>query len=438
MISAVQKTTKNSDMVYKLLILQIILLFILPPLDGKINIIRVIIYAIFSFISIALVLIFVKKAFFERKIKVDLTFWSVMFFFGMCAVSAVWGISRGILLTDVVRGILPFVWFIYIIVLTQSLTSVHLEKIIRVIGVLAVFYAARIIIYYFIYVFGNPYERVTFHLVKATSIMPMIGSLILGYYFIQRRTKNLRYFVGFLVCYITVLLTETKAMLIALVIGWIILEICIACYIRKQKTDKNKLIGKMFIICCSLFICTGIMMLGSNLGKRWESMIAVKEVKEKNEEGIEETEKKVIVDQGSVSVRIIEIKTALQKFKESPVLGQGIGYRWIAKGIDYGEPVIYMHNILAFVVMDFGIIGLIYVVLIMIFLINMFRKTFRNSVLIGMSRKNFILYFSIIIMAFSYANFFAVFRNIEFVVICSVCIAAFVLEYENIVNGVKT
>ena len=74
-----------------------------------------------------------------------------------------------------------------------------------------------------VYVFGHPYQRVTFHLIKATSMIPMVGSLILGFFYIRKKNKNKKYLFGTLVCFIAVMLTETKSMLMALVGGWIVL-----------------------------------------------------------------------------------------------------------------------------------------------------------------------------------------------------------------------
>jgi O-antigen ligase len=129
----------------------------------------------------------------------------------------------------------------------------------------------------------------------------------------------------------------------------------------------------------------------------------------------------------------------LKYWKLSPIFGQGIGFRWQADGLDYGGPVIYMHNIIAFVLMDFGIIGILYILFVVIGIFIMIVRTFKRKV----CNNNYIyILFSSIIMAFIYANFFAVFRSIDFIVICSVLISMMINEFnaqkELRVNNEKT
>ncbi|WP_409015311.1 hypothetical protein [Anaerostipes caccae] len=437
MIIRAQKKMETGGVFNSLLVIQILLLFFLPPLDGKMNLIRIIIYTMFAAISVVLVLLFLREAVFFKKIKFNLSFWSVSAFFGMCGVSALWGITRGISITDIIRGILPFVWFIYIIILTQRLTYKSLEHMIKIISVVSICYAARIFLYYFIFVFGHAYERVTFHLVQATSIMPMIGSLILGYYFIDKNLHNSAYFAASIFCYISVILTATKSMLMALIAGWVILGGCFVLFIRRKGFAKKLVVKRIVMMGISLLVCTGIITAGTGLGDRWRSMITFTktETSGTSETVKADNETEIKVDEGSVSVRIIELKTALKNYMDSPFLGQGIGYRWKADGLDYGGPVIYMHNIIAFIMQDFGTMGLIYILLILIFIFRMIYKVFKIRLQSKKKRKDILLYFSIIAMSFCYANFFAVFRSIEFVVLCSIFIAAFILEYESIVCG---
>ena len=183
----------------------------------------------------------------------------------------------------------------------------------------------------------------------------------------------------------------------------------------------SKLVRKVLIVECCLLACMVILMAGTNLGKRWKTMVSISDNNgsiEGNE--AEEPEKIVTVDEGSVSVRIIELKMAVKSFINSPIFGQGIGYRWQADGLDYGGPVLYMHNILAYILMDFGILGAAYIIIILVAIIRMNAKMLKKSNGKIEDGGVFLLSFSVIAMAFVYANFFAVFRSIEFVIICSV------------------
>ena len=428
---SIQNRLKNSGVIYILLLMQLMLLFILPSMDGRMNKIRILIYTLFACLSVATVLMFLKENWAKKGINVDGSFLCVVGFIVLCAISALWGISRGTPISDVVRGILPFTWFCYIVIITQALQQKQIENMIRLIGWISIFYALRIITYYMVYVFGHPYQRVTFHLIKATSMIPMVGSLILGFFYIRKKNKNKKYLFGTLVCFIAVMLTETKSMLMALVGGWIVLGICVVIYVRKKGVDKKKLVRKVLIVECCLLACMVILMAGTNLGKRWKTMVSISDNNgsiEGNE--AEEPEKIVTVDEGSVSVRIIELKMAVKSFINSPIFGQGIGYRWQADGLDYGGPVLYMHNILAYILMDFGILGAAYIIIILVAIIRMNAKMLKKSNGKIEDGGVFLLSFSVIAMAFVYANFFAVFRSIEFVIICSVFFAAMAVEYK--------
>lgn len=108
---SIQNRLKNSGVIYILLLMQLMLLFILPSMDGRMNKIRILIYTLFACLSVATVLMFLKENWAKKGINVDGSFLCVVGFIVLCAISALWGISRGTPISDVVRGILPFTWF---------------------------------------------------------------------------------------------------------------------------------------------------------------------------------------------------------------------------------------------------------------------------------------------------------------------------------------
>lgn len=409
---------KNS--IYLLAAIQLLFLVILPPMDGKMNFFRILIYAVFAVLSIALVLLFVKLYVLKGRIVFDGMFWGVVSFFALCGVSAIWGLFQEIPLNDIIRGILPFIWLVNIIILSQALTQENIVHLIIIIEGIAVFYSIRIFYFYFVYVAGNPYERVTFHLVQATSITPMIGSLIFGYFYIKDSYKT--YLIFSMLCYMATFLTATKSMLLALLFGWIFLISLVLAFQRKNLKDKKFIIKNILFICTFIFICTGVLLITTNLGYRWKNMVTMNE------------EKEISVEEGSVTVRIIEIKTALKCLKESPILGKGIGYRWSAEGIDYGGPIIYMHNIIAFFMTDFGLVGVLFMILILFIMLRMLIKVWKRKNIFWENKINFFAWYSILGMAFVYANFFAVYRSIEYIVMCAVFFAALNLVYKKVIN----
>lgn len=429
------------DSLFFVVTLQLIMLFFLPPMDGKMSIFRAIIYVFFAILSLVVVGIYLKRYVLGRKMVLDGTFWCVIAFFLLCVVSSIWGLTRGIPLNDIIRGILPFIWFVYIIILTQAFDREKIRQLLMLLNCIAVLYAVRILLYYFVYVVGRPNERVTFHLVQATSIMPMLGSMLLGYLFIIGKKCNIGLWVVSLVCYIATILTATKAMLLALIAGWAIFILLIFLLCKNQYTEQRYIVKNVIRIVISMLVCMGILFGLTSIGNRWKNMIRVSDIKTEQNEGNKQEDMTqigdktiVVIDQGSITVRLIELRTAIDGFRESPLLGKGIGYRWTAKGIDYGEAVIYMHNIIAFILLDFGMIGIIYIVVILCILLNLLRVVWKKRNNIHKDKMYFLIIYATILMAFAYANFFAVFRSIEYVIICSVLFVALSLESKEIMK----
>lgn len=448
---------KEKGMIYYLLVAQVVFLLVLPAMDGKINTFRIFLYFVFAITSVAIVVLAVIECFKNRK-AFDKVFIIVMTFFLMCTISAIWAMIRNVPFADVVRGIAPFVWYIYIIVIVVGVRLEETEKLNRAVGMIALMYSARIYVYYFLYVAGEEGERVTFHLYKATSIVPMIGVLIFCYYFLKYENAKMRYIVALLFCYISVILTQTKSMLIAVLIGVFLVLAGTGMCAKKKICAESEMKKRYILIIGVIFVSTTILMFTTSLGNRWKSMVSVNQPSEmissemisseielsettSSEMNSTETEvnkdsdkPQIVVEKGSVSVRIVELKTAIKHFINTPILGEGIGYRWVAEGVDYGKPVIYMHNVVAFCMLDFGIMGLVYLFVVVLIFFKMEYKVIKANVDLEL-KKSFQFSLAVIIMAFAYANFFAVYRSIEFVVLCSIYIGKIILEYRRIING---
>lgn len=416
---------KRENGIYNIILFQLCMLFIMPPMDGKMNLPRIILYVIFAVLSVVFVLWGCKSIYRLVNFKFVKQNIYVISFFCLCLVSAIWAYSRNVPFSDIIRGILPFAWYLYIPILTSILMGEQLNRLVTFVGYISCLYSLRILLYYMIYVVGRPNERVTYHLFQATSVLPMVGVLIWGNNWIHKREKERLNLVLSLLCYFTVILTETKSMLLATVGGivfWGIGTLLIGHLNWGKSREKEKF---LIWIACILFLSL-ILMTCTNLGKRWSNMISISENSLTDGVMGEESHKIEVVDEGSVSVRLIELSTALNKFTESPILGQGIGYRWSAEGIDYGEPVIYMHNIIAFVAMDFGILGELMLLWICVAMCIAVGRGIKKQ------SWDMILYFSLIGMLFLYSNFFAVYRSIEFTLVATVFFSCFVVKYREV------
>lgn len=438
----------ENNKIFKLFLIQIIMLFFMPamgkaPLAPEPGLVMAvykgIMYVIYGGISVWIVFLFLKqKTTINRKY-----IWWVVGFFALCTMAGIWGLIRGVPITDIIRGFLPFAWYIYIIVIVETLTS-KLDKVLLLLAGISVLYALRIFVYYIIYCFGKSDVRVSFYFPKANGFMFILGVILLLYLFIARTSQNKIFYIGMIICFIAVLLVEAKASLIAALAGallFVILAVISMFIKRKNSSDREKrksILIKGIIGIITLLTVTVIIFSGTSLSKRWKNAVTISRVdtnKEKTgSKGKAEGKEKiqVKVDEGSVGVRIIEYRTAYSLWKQSPILGQGLGYRWSAPGLDYGGPVIYMHNIIAYSLIDFGLIGILFLGSIIVSLIIMLIKALRIKNVYTAEKLKFFLYVSGIGSAFIYANLTAIFRDLEFVILFAVLISGAICEYSRL------
>lgn len=439
----------KNDKIYKLFLIQIIMLFFMPamgkaPLAPEPGLVMAvykgIMYVIYGGISVWIVLLFLK----QKKTINKKYIWWVVSFFALCIVAGIWGLIRGVPITDIIRGFLPFVWYIYIIVIVETLTS-KLDKVLLLLAGISVLYALRTFVYYIIYCFGKSDVRVSFYFPKANGFMFILGVILLIYLFITRNSQNKIFYIGMIICFIAVLLVEAKASLIAALAGallFVVLAVISMLIKRKSSADREirkSILIKSIIGIITLLTVTIIIFSGTSLSKRWKNAVAISRVDtnkgKTGSKGKAEGKDKIqvkIVDEGSVGVRIIEYKTAYSLWKQSPILGQGLGYRWSAPGLDYGGPVIYMHNIIAYTLIDFGLIGIIFLGSIFVSLIIMLIKVLRIKNVYTAEKMKFFLYISGIGSAFIYANLTAIFRDLEFVILFAVLISGAICEYSRL------
>lgn len=412
----------------KIFIIQVIFLLFLPPL-GELNTVKgVILYGFYGLLSLIVVINYV----FKEKIKFSKPTYFAIAFFLICLITGFAGmISNDTPFSDLIRGILPFSWYIYIIFLPY-LKKFEYDAIIKVITVVGVIRAVQIIIYYFVYVYGNAGQRVTFYLVEAISMMTMVATLILIYAFIKSRNryKKIVYLILSLITYIAIVLTATKSMVLAVLVAMIVLIALMIC--KDDRSKRNTLIKSCFIICV-LLIVTFVGMSNNDIGNRWKESgnIIKEEIKvdssnDNDPEKVDNTkEQEENITDGSVGPRIIEYKVAISNWKESPIIGKGIGFRWKSDEVEYGEPVMFMHNMVVYLLMDTGLLGMVFLVLLIISIMKLLISLLINK----RGIHDYILSFSVIILAFVYGNFFAIFRNIEFTLMCVFFVSYLINEY---------
>ena len=396
----------------KILLLQLIILFLMPGLGQMNSAWGIITYAIFGILSVILVALYIKNEPFQFSLCNKL----VLLFFVICFISGIYGCCKGNSLANFIRGLLPFCWYIYIIIFSSKRERSSYSRIVLGFALVACAYALRIIIYYIVFVLLGESSRVTLNLSVATSPITMVGVIIFIYFYLfySRKFSGL-YLGGMALCYLAMSLTITKSMTVANVLGIVIFAILVL-IIRLKIKDKNfgisSFFKKLLIIVGILVIVTGVIYMTTNMAQRWESAAEAVATNEMD---------------GSVAPRLVEYKVAYENWKESPVLGKGLGYTWHSDKLPYADGIIFMHNIIAYWLMDYGVVGIAFLIVVIIAIIGCFIKIVKNA-----NANNYVewglatLTFTILVMMFVYANFFAVFRNIDFSIICAICISILV------------
>lgn len=456
---------KIREPLYFILRIQLILLFFLPAMgkaplaqanSGAGQVYKVAMYIIYAILSMSFVFLFVGL----KKFKLDKYVWWIIAFYGVCGIGMIWGLIRGEAFTDLIRGVLPFCWYVYIPVIVQELDT-KLDDILVLLAGIAFCFTVRLLAYYFIYRFGREYARVSYYFPKTTSFMYILGAIIFVYLFMADIGRKWISIVGAIVCYLAVIFAEAKSTLLATIFGvsCVVVFTELSCIIGKsdKKETKRKFKIRGLSVIILMLLMTIAFLTKTDLGKRWEILIdSVRENfrdniddnfssnndiddnfsdnnidKEKVDKNLAEKIGNIIEsDQGSMGVRVIEYKTAYENWKASPILGQGIGYRWTAEGIDYGGAVLYMHCLTAYVLMDFGIVGIIYLVTVMGAFGVMIFKVMKMRQIQTEKKISFYVYVSAIGAAFIYANLTAIFRDIEFVLLCAVLISGVIVKYK--------
>ncbi|MCX7922461.1 MAG: O-antigen ligase family protein [Clostridia bacterium] len=174
----------------------------------------------------------------------------------------------------------------------------------------------------------------------------------------------------------------------------------------------------------------------ANKGKDTDVSISDNKVtNESNKAATPESDKKEKVkiniedkDKGSISARLNEFSIAIKELKNNILLGNGLGYKYNAEALGYGsDRIAYMHNIIAYFLLDFGIMGVIF---LGVFLVEIFKVFLRNrkSSLVNIPKANYNSLIACLILSFlAYTNFFAMIRNIHSIFIFILFLSALVI-----------
>ena len=426
--------------IYYLILIQTILLYFLPSIRTNFLYIDI----VFGLLSFATFMIIVVNA---RHIRVDaMGIWLFVFFI-ICSVYAYNVLIGKVSLVEYIRGLIPFSWFIYYFLYTNFMKKDELNKLLKALYYVALLSSMTVILYFVIFVSLNAYSRVTFYYVNSTvpfSILAVLFSISK----VHENKGIKRYYFFLVIGYTSVLLTETKSLLISTVIGVVFLLLSMR---FDNKGEKAKFIISILLI---IALLTFSLFSALDIGKRWNFLKYSTENEQTNEYLVDSVKNEYdyvfmysteneqtneyldenawnlfkgllkqrinpqsyeIMDKGSVSVRIMEFSIALSELKGNYMFGNGLGYEYDASELGYGsDKVGYMHNIIAYFMLDFGILGLILLIsLIRLLIVQYLRNMKQNACSKELINHNALI--GAVILSFAvYANFFAMIRSIHF------------------------
>lgn len=413
---------KKQPVIFIILLIQTFLLLILP-FPSQYTGVNLGVLALFGSLSLICVFLYLK----ERDFATDILGNLLIIFFIICIVSIVNAlVFNKVSLGDVARGLAPFLWLMYYFVFNHFLDADKMESIVDMLVVVAFVFTVILWFYFFIYIIipQDSLARVTYYYANSTQVFAFIGTLVcVGRYFSSKKWADL---VLGAFCCSGVLLVETKSMTLALILSLVVLLI----FIRSQN---RKVHAKSLVTVVVSLVLVFIGVLGGlDMGKRWDRVLILKpsdEAAEPSEEEWRDQPSPNLVlqtsDAGSITVRIDEVKTILSEVEKSPWIGKGLGYKYDSSALGYGDAVAYSHNIFAYFLLDFGILGVAFLVGLMFYVFVSFAKAYKMFKHEHFMRNKLTLSVVCILGIIVYANFFAIIRSIQTIFVFSFFLAYF-------------
>lgn len=416
------KSIGKRTVVVVLVMLQILMLVIFPPVSAEYSLWRITIWSVFAIISAVVVIIsFISKPHVYKEGTMIIVAFLLL---NVCSYFV--GLKNGIPLKDYIRGILPFLYFLYIYVIEKQGDN-KLDYYEKMFEIVAIAHAVKIIFAFFYYDCLRTNVRVTMYVPSFGSLIIIIGIICFFGRIVNGKHETKEYVFswgGVILCWVSIIITQTKALVISTFFGILTITFLVCrLHSRVQYLRRIILVILVLIIEMSLIYST------TNLGQRWINSIIQKvdsvETVVDTTEGITEqtkestTGEKVVVKD---TVRVAEIKYAINTWKTAPITGKGCGYRWKSDIIENEKPHMYMHNILAYFLMDYGIFGILWLILFGVIVIKRMVEVCTSKPKDSLDQEyiSIIMNFSVIASAFLYANMFAVFRNIDFIFLFSI------------------
>ncbi len=212
-------------------------------------------------------------------------------------------------------------------------------------------------------------------------VMMVSSSLLFVYYLLDQSTsrgKNLLRLFGWMIILVASLLTQSRTLLVAIVVSTLILLVLSALF-SVQKINWKKTVP-LFI-----FFPVGFLM-ASTLGNRFIRSDFSDYFSSRYEvlTGVE-----TLVDYSNKDTRRAEIELGMKRFIETPIVGVGLGSKYRAATLSVynkADPAITIHNAFAFFLFRYGIAGLIAFLLLIFYVFQSLYFAFRSDSIFSLER----------------------------------------------------
>lgn len=323
----------------------------------------------------------------------------------LCVVHVVFVITGHVSLSDYVRGLIPFVFLSYLAMFRRLIHGRAVQTCYWGITMCGVLYATQAL-YSVPEMLSGSISRTTAVNLNSVIPIPLIAELFAAaYLFEHRRLRVLkRLTCGGIValCFVSSVLSGTKS----LVLGCTV-PLAYPLLLRPQRL-------------ISWFVKMGLAL--TSVCVVLTSVIPFDVLLRAARISIDESGTVSTLDEASISRRSDENKAALELFLSAPVLGNGLGFKFDTSAYYRSSPndeerVGYVHNGPLYLLMDFGLAGLMYLVAPMstVAYSTQYLKKHRSPPLMGVTMA--------IIGCLIYLNFFAMVRLIQFNVVLTFLIA---------------
>ena len=260
---------------------------------------------------------------------------AILAFWIVCVAHVGFVLSESITTTEYVRGLVPFVFLIFFFVVLRLTSLRNFQTLYYAIVAVGLLYAMENLILLPKVLTGEVW-RTTFQNANHNIPLPVIGfhlcvALVAGRH--ARLRVKLVLLVAAALMLLSSFLTGTRSLIIASLVPLVVLPFAEARASMSKWARYAIVVGLLGLI--FVFVPTEVFLKGARIGAS---------------------------QAGSIDTRMQENQVSWKFFTDSPVIGNGLGFRFDTNGLYYqATRVGYVHNSYLYLLMDFGIFGLLYV-----------------------------------------------------------------------------